>query len=92
MGITISQETAEKELLDINRESGPVCIGVNKITIKKKLPKKYSKKRTGLKGLHFDHGFYLIHSPFLLPSFFLGGKRKEQKNNQSRGQNSSISD
>ena len=34
--------------------------------------------------------FLLIHSPFHLHSF-LGGKRKGEKNNQSRGQKSCLS-
>ena len=35
--------------------------------------------------------FLLIHSPFILPSFFSGGKRKGEKNNQRLGQKSCLS-
>ena len=42
------------------------------------------------KGITFDHDVYL---PFSFPSslFFLGGKRKGEKNNQSCGQKSCLS-
>ena len=37
------------------------------------------------KGIVFLTPTLVIHSPFLLRSFIIGGKRKEEKNNQSRG-------
>ena len=42
------------------------------------------------KGMSFDHNFcyFILHFSSL---FFLGGKRKGEKNNQSRGQKSSLS-
>ena len=41
------------------------------------------------KGITFDHD-YKYSSPFLLHSFF-GGKRKGEKNNESRSQKSFLS-
>ena len=42
------------------------------------------------KGMNFDHDFCYSCS-FSSYLFFLGGKRKGEKNNQSRGQNPSLS-
>ena len=42
-------------------------------------------KKNGAKRHAFRSQFLLLHSPLLLPSVFLGGKRKGEKNNQSCG-------
>ena len=44
-------------------------------------------KETGLKGMTFDHDFCYFILIFFLP-LILKGMRKEEKNNQSRGQKS----
>ena len=40
------------------------------------------------KGMTYN---FAIYSPLLLPTFFKGGMRKGEKNNQSRGQKSILS-
>ena len=42
-------------------------------------------KKINLKGMTFDHNFFLFILLFFFP-LFLGGKRKGEENNQSRGQ------
>ena len=42
------------------------------------------------KGITFDHDFCYSFS-FFSSLFFSGGMRKEEKNNQSRGQNACLS-
>ena len=59
---------------------GIKSVGLKKIKVENVRP------RTEQKGVTI----FVIHSPLLLPSFFLGGKIKVEENNQSRGQKSCL--